>query len=205
MPFTNCLLNITKNIPLNEEIVLIKEKFFAKVLIVGDYSVGKTALNFRYANKLYKEYYLPTLGVEFSCQTIYVEDKEVEMQIWDFSGHKDFNNLRKKLFKGASALILVFDLTNKTSLHSLERWLKEVNRNQKNQQIPIFICGNKFDLEPHKISSSEIEDYIQNLSEQFEFPMYIEYFKTSAKTGKNVEECFNHLAQKIVAEIPISA
>lgn len=74
----------------------------------------------------------------------------------------------------------MFDLTSAESLASVSRWMTEVSRYSNNQFEKILI-GNKSDL-PAKVSDVEANETASSLG--------MRYFKTSAKTGDNVDESF---------------
>ena len=54
----------------------------------------------------------------------------------------------------AIVCFLVFDITNKTSLESIEGWLNEV-RSNSHDQIKLYLVGNKIDIENNRNVSRE--------------------------------------------------
>ena len=79
----------------------------------------------------------------------------------------------------------MFDTTDVETFKKMSQWVKELKSYLPND-IPIIIAGNKADLNNKAVDDEQAKQYaIQNTSE---------YFPTSAKTGKNVEEIFRALS-----------
>ena len=45
-----------------------------------------------------------------------VKDKITKMQIWDTAGQERYRSITNAYYRGAEAIIIVFDLTNKVNL-----------------------------------------------------------------------------------------
>jgi GTPase SAR1 family protein len=45
--------------------------FVFKILIIGDSAVGKSSILLRFADNVYHETFLPTIGVDFKIRTVY--------------------------------------------------------------------------------------------------------------------------------------
>jgi len=61
-------------------------------------------------------------------------------------------------------------------------------RTNSSPDIKIFLIGNKVDLEERRVIS---RDAGENLKDEYDFDLFME---TSAKTGYNTKEIFNHVA-----------
>lgn len=57
-----------------------------KILIIGNSSVGKSSLLIRFADDLFNDSFLPTIGVDFKIKTLQVSGSIVKLQIWDTAG-----------------------------------------------------------------------------------------------------------------------
>ncbi len=57
-----------------------------KVLVIGDYGVGKTSIIRRYTEGFFSPNYKLTIGVDFAVKTITHEDKTIKLQLWDIAG-----------------------------------------------------------------------------------------------------------------------
>ena len=52
-----------------------------KIILVGDSGVGKTSLMKQYVNKRFNKNYKATVGVDFFCKDIKIDDHVVTMQV----------------------------------------------------------------------------------------------------------------------------
>ena len=160
-----------------------------KVILVGERLVGKTSIRQRYMGKGFKESYFATLGSDFSSKSITLGDLVVHLQIWDLAGHAMFKTMRPLFYKGANAVLLVYDCTNRLSFEKLDNWLTECFSAAKQTIKTVAIIANKVDLEEFRvIASSEGEEYAKYVEEKYKVPTY--YVETSALTGENIEKLF---------------
>ena len=148
-----------------------------KIIIIGDSSVGKTSLMRRYVNHTFSEIYKSTIGVDFLNKTIKINNKLVELQIWDTAGSERFYSMNNAFYRGADACIVVFDLTNMKSFLNLENWIDEflINSSPKNpDSFPFAVIGNKSDLyNDRRVAPNMINRFCQTKN--------LNYFETSTK------------------------
>lgn len=126
-----------------------------KVVINGDPEVGKTNILLRYISDIFREDSEPTIGVEFKSKKFEMKGQLINLQIWDTAGQERYRSLAKTYYRGSRAFILVYDITNKWSFKNLERWIKECKNNTDFDLVPLFILGNKKDLEDKRRVSFE--------------------------------------------------
>lgn len=69
-----------------------KKSHLYKVLVVGDYAVGKTSLIRRYCTGEFTSNYRITIGVDFCLKHLNWEEENanVSLQLWDIAGHERF-------------------------------------------------------------------------------------------------------------------
>lgn len=168
----------------------------AKVCLVGERAVGKTSLVRRFVMDEFDDRYIRTLGTKVSKKQLKVVredmDREFEMNmtIWDIMGEKTFTDLLKEaFFTGATGVLAVCDLTRKDTLKELKGWVDGVYGIAG--EVPIVVLGNKKDLRKRKVLTKKDLD---RLSKKYKSTAYL----TSAKTGENVEDVFQVLAEEIV-------
>ncbi|MFX1374342.1 MAG: Rab family GTPase [Promethearchaeota archaeon] len=178
-----------------EEISEIEEEivYNFKIVVCGDPGVGKTSTILRFTDDAFTRTYIPTLGVNISEKNMQIDNIRIKLILWDIAGQIKFEAMRRHFYKGAEAVILIFDLTNSKSFESIPNWYKDVKKNivPFKEELVGFILGNKEDL----ITKRRIES-IKPLTIAKEFNL--EYLETSALTGKNVEESFTRLARKLI-------
>jgi Ras-related protein Rab-1A len=60
--------------------------YLFKVLLIGNSGVGKSSLLLRFADDVFNDNFMPTIGVDFKIRTIDVDAKTIKLQIWDTAG-----------------------------------------------------------------------------------------------------------------------
>lgn len=164
-----------------------------KVCILGDFSVGKTSLVRRYVEGRFDEKYISTIGVQISRRIVDLgDDDKVSLVIWDVAGSEEFNGKQVSYLQGASAALLVCDLTRKTTLASLRMYVAKMR--SVAPQARFILLANKNDLlEQFELTQEEVASLANNLQ--------CPWFLTSAKTGEFVEEAFTTLAKALVPRV----
>ncbi|KAL9956800.1 hypothetical protein ACROYT_G038338 [Oculina patagonica] len=171
----------------------------SKVVIVGKYSVGKTALVTRYTKNRFCELapYQPTIGAAFVAKRVIVGGKCINLGIWDTAGSERFESVSTLYYRGAKAAVVCYDLTDSSSFEKAKFYVSEIK--QHNENCWLYLCGTKRDL----ISSGErnrdvVYNEAVNYAQKIEAKTVVE---TSSKTGQNVEELFFRIAEDLLGEI----
>ncbi|TFG02349.1 MAG: GTP-binding protein [Promethearchaeota archaeon] len=171
------------------------KSFIYKICVVGDGGVGKTSMVLRYTENTFKENYIMTIGSNFSTKTVDLAEfpqYNIKLQIWDLAGQKHFSFVRPPFYRGATAIIYVFDLTRRSSFANLPNWQTEVEKVIENK--PSILVGNKKDLAQQgdrEISEQDGESLMKELNS-------ISYYETSAKEGMNIETVFEDTVKAIL-------
>ena len=96
-----------------------------KVIFVGESGVGKTCIIYRYCEGIFKDNSTPSLSASYGEKIIELEKyggKEIKFGIWDTAGQEQYRSLTKNYFQNASAAILVYDITNKSSFEEINKY-----------------------------------------------------------------------------------
>jgi small GTP-binding protein len=80
-----------------------------KIIIAGSQGVGKSSLLLRYVDNVWSGNLLSTIGVDFKFKTTEVNGEKVKLQIWDTAGSEAFKSIVSAYYRGADAVMLVFD------------------------------------------------------------------------------------------------
>ena len=156
--------------------------YLFKVLLLGDTDVGKSSLILRYTEETFNSKLVNSIGVDFKMKKKEIDGKIIKVQIWDTAGHERFRSITYSYYRGANAIIIVFDITDKKSFLSITEWLKQIEKHAK-ENVFKFLVGNKSDLaEERKVTYEEAKEY----ADEHDLP----YIETSAKEGININELF---------------
>ena len=154
-------------------------EFLFKILLLGDSGVGKSSIILRYIENNFSQNLMNSIGVDFKLKNIEVKGKKVKLQVWDTAGEERFRTITTSYYKGAQAIIVVFDITDRDSFEHVKNWMADVDKFAKEGVLRI-LCGNKCDLEhQRKISKEEGKELASKYG--------IQYIETSAKDTTNIE------------------
>ncbi|XP_046836857.1 ras-related protein Rab-37-like isoform X2 [Vespa crabro] len=166
--------------------------FFFKVMLLGDSGVGKTCLLTRFRDgRFLSGNYITTVGIDFRNKIVTVDETRVKLQIWDTAGQERFRSVTHAYYRDAHALLLLYDVTNKTSFDNIRAWLSEI-REHANEDVVIMLLGNKSDCGQERMVKTEDGE---RLAQEYKVP----FMETSAKTGLNVELAFLAVARELKA------
>jgi small GTP-binding protein len=158
-----------------------------KICLLGAFAVGKTSLVARFVKSIYSDQYITTVGVKVDKKVVKVDDREINLIVWDLAGEDEFQKVQMSYLSGASGYLLIADGTRLNTLETA-RMLRE-RANASVGELPFILIINKADLEPEW----EIDDQVVAECEGQGWTV----IKASAKTGEGVEEAFTALAKKI--------
>ena len=161
-----------------------------KIVVVGEQSVGKTTIIKYFCQKKFVTLYYPTLAVEFNIAEIMHKNQPIKLQIWEKPGKDiDFSDRTQTCFKSAHAVIFVFDIADKKSLHYLQAIKEKVDEFAK-PHVYKLIVGNKADLNEKRQIRWE-EGFSLGTT------WGADYIETSAISGVSIKELFNKTVQGI--------
>ena len=163
-----------------------------KYLIIGNSRVGKSCLFYRFIDDRWEENCELTVGVDFKKNTLDLEGKSVELQIWDTSGQERYQIITVNYYRGANGIMLVYDITNLESFQNLNSWLIQIEKYAPKNALKILI-GNKNDLEKDRKVTFE-------QGKEFADKNGMKFFETSAKESTNVKESFLTMTKDILNE-----
>ncbi|XP_066444209.1 ras-related protein Rab-37 isoform X3 [Eleutherodactylus coqui] len=161
-----------------------------KTILVGDSSVGKTSLLVQFdQGKFIPGSFTSTVGIGFTNKVVTVDGLKVKLQIWDTAGQERFRSVTHAYYRDAQALLLLYDITSKTSFDNIRAWLTEVHE-FAHKDVVIMLLGNKCDITSGRVVRTEDGE---SLAKDYGIP----FMETSAKTGVNVELAFMAIAKEL--------
>jgi small GTP-binding protein len=161
-----------------------------KVVMLGDFAVGKTSLVRRYVYDEFSDSYLTTIGVKVTRKDVAINDSlKADLLLWDIAGSDKFIKISPDYLKGASAGIIVADLTRKSTIENIPEHIDLLR--SVNPSAMIFIALNKSDM------SSNTEEQLKNTKNWISGNQFESIFITSAKDGSNIESLFKNLTSSV--------
>eukprot|EP00730_Choanoeca_flexa_P018995 TRINITY_DN9263_c0_g1_i3.p1 TRINITY_DN9263_c0_g1~~TRINITY_DN9263_c0_g1_i3.p1 ORF type:complete len:242 (+),score=38.46 TRINITY_DN9263_c0_g1_i3:83-727(+) len=160
--------------------------YLIKICVVGDSQVGKSCLIQRYTNDIFPETLAATIGVDFFFHNVEVDGKRVKIQVWDTAGQERFQSISQSYYRGAHAVLYVYDMADAESAANLEQWHDRVTRVAKDD-ITCSVMGNKSDLKHKSEAITAAKDFATKHG--------LQHDTVSAKTAVNVERAFMELAE----------
>ena len=160
-----------------------------KILLLGDRSAGKTALLLKYIDDINYFPYIETIGVEIIDKKTNINGIDLNLKIYDTLNQERFRQLPKSFFRLAHGIMLIYDITNRSTFENMENFLRDTEEYEGN--VKKIIVGNNCESENNRQVSKET---LQNLCQK----KNIQGMEVSAKNGTNVNECFELLAKLII-------
>lgn len=164
--------------------------------------MGKSSLVSRFALDQYDGNFTATIGVDFRVTGAQVGSKKVKYQLWDTAGQERFAPIVTSYYRGAHAVVLVYDMSDPETLDAaVGKWLQQVSMYAR-PNAPVLLVGNKSDLvdlhdgKPHElVTPSMVEEAVAACAT----PERIFATTTaSAKSGQKVQDVFQTLAEHML-------
>ncbi|CAI7668174.1 unnamed protein product [Penicillium bialowiezense] len=177
------------------------------ITICGDGGCGKSSITLRLVRSQWVHEYDPTIEDSYSV-TRTVDGRPYCLAITDTAGQEEYRGLWTSSTLHSDAFLLVYDITNPSSLETLDSFLEMIGmeaeqRLEDNERLrqagagpgrppPVMIvAGNKCDLKDSRaVSSRDGLAYARRHGCGF--------METSAREMVNIEETFAHLVRRVV-------
>jgi small GTP-binding protein len=168
-----------------------------KIIVVGNSGTGKTSFVNKWIKDTFDENYKATIVSEFSYKIYDYKNKSYKIQLWDLAG-MDQNICITKIFsKDSHGCIVLSDITDQKTLDECVKWKNTVDETAKfldGTNLPSILIRNKVDL----LENDDNNDDEEKIKEFCESHSFLRCFKTSAKTGTNIDEAMNFLIEHII-------
>ena len=175
----------------------IKYEHLYKIIIIGDTSVGKTALLSKYLKGIFQASPLPTVGTEFATKIIQIkEGGYIKAQIWDTAGQEKYKSITYHHYKKSVGGLIVYDITKRSTFENVKNWYNDLITLGEKGCI-IALVGNKLDLVERNERKREVGKYE---AQAYAEDNHMLFFETSAYNGNNLNDIFEELLQTIYTE-----
>ena len=176
-----------------------------KLVVVGDWSVGKTALVQQFLNSgtAFPKNYTMTLGGEVLTKLVHIPDTtdSVELLILDCSGREVlfpgytmippytqvYTDMLAPAWAGASMVLAVFDCTREETVAKAKEWVGRVRGS--GPALPGVFLAAKADLGDRRVVAPKA-------GAEAAASLGLQYFESSSKDHTGVEEPFFYLANE---------
>ena len=170
-----------------------EHNYLFKIILIGNSGVGKTCILKRLVDNTFKNE-PTTIGLECSTKIIDIQKGgwtvAIKLQIFDTAGQEKYGGIINSYYRGCAGVIVVYDMTIEKTFYDMDAWLSCVQEHSRANPV-VMVIGNKSDLaEKREIQQATAETYCKRRN--------FFYIETSAKSGRNVEEAFSHLAEFIL-------
>ncbi len=161
-----------------------------KIVVLGDFGVGKTSLIRRYVLDEFSDEYRATLGVHLykHADTLAGEDIEISLVVWDIEGAPLPSGQTKRYIVGASGAVIVGDMTRDDPFSAM--WSAADMFEEALPGRPLCLALNKSD-----VAVIESPETVTRMKRRYD----CNAFETSALTGDCVTPMFHDLARSILA------
>lgn len=164
-----------------------------KIIILGDMSVGKTAILQRFLRGSSGDLDIHTLrhtsGPTPTNKSVNIRGRKLKLNIWDTAGMERFLALTRSHYRDVVGAILVYDASDPNSVAPMERWYEELLEFRNQPTISVVVVANKID---------QVDGAIPPAGREFATRIDALYKETSALTGQGVSEVFNELCLEVM-------
>jgi len=176
---------------MDEKEILTEAGVTYKLVLLGDWGAGKSNLLLKYTDGTFSDEHATTIGVDFKIKKLTINNQPIKLKICDTAGHERFRVVTSSYYRAVHAALLCCDLSSKEGFSNAMQWVDEIKRYAPSEAT-VFLVGTKSDL-PQQLDESQITEFCKKDQ--------IHFWKTSAKTGENVENLFTDAANSIAERL----
>ena len=171
----------------------------AKVILVGESGVGKSALGTRIAEGTYRPTEGSTHGAQFwqipvsreiQGSIAHLPDTDAELTLWDLAGQPDYHLVHQLFLDDTHVALLLFDCSDQSDpFRGVPYWAKVLRKQAPSGTLKLLVSA-RIDVSPVTAHQTEITRILT----QYELDAYV---RTSAKTGDGVDMLVRKLLEGI--------
>jgi small GTP-binding protein len=164
-----------------------------RIVNVGDTGCGKTVMIQKYdTGSFMKNLCATCFNWDFVLKTISIDNVVVRLQLLDTAGQERYRTITESYFRGANAIMLYYDITERDTFKNLKSWLASIEKCAE-PNVPKLLIGTKLDLKHRRQTTYEE-------ARTFAINNNMLYIETSSKIGENVEAVYNIFVKTVIRE-----
>ncbi|KAG0703726.1 DnaJ subfamily C member 27 [Chionoecetes opilio] len=162
-----------------------------RILSLGNPGVGKSCLIKRYCEKRFVNKYVPTVGIDYGSSAVDVDGRKVSVHFFDTSGSPLFEEVRTEFYRDMQGILLIYDVTDRSSFIALDAWLAELRHNLgpvEEWSAVVVVCGTRTDTAGtggRQVTEADGKGW----ADKHKFPHVL----TSAALGNGIHQAFHTL------------
>ena len=157
-----------------------------KIILLGNIFSGKTSIIKRLTENKFENDPKATKSPNCVTKVYEINGKLVNFNIWDIPGQDRKPVITKTFAKGAEGIIYCCDVKDITSREDLKKW---------KEKIPKILIENKCDVLG---GETNYNDNINSLKKTAKELGCLNFYRTSALNGYNIEKSFRFLFDNII-------
>ena len=166
-----------------------KNPLSIKTTLIGDSGVGKTCIIRRYISNDFSFNLSSTNGVSYSKKELIIDNKKIQLDIWDTAGQEEYRSLGKHFYKDSYIVLLIYNIAKRESFDNLKNiWYEDLLKYGEEYKV-LAVVGNKCDLyEQEAVPEEEARQFADEKNALF--------MNVSAKNGDNIDLLFESCLKK---------
>lgn len=172
-----------------------------KILVLGDYGVGKTSLFEQFEKSIPGAARKPSIKLDLLEFTRSIKSEEIIVNLYDIPGRELSNANRSKHYLGTHGAFIIFDICNPNSFRHAPFWIEELMNYNGFGKVPIVLVGNKADMREtsqRTLNPIDAQEYVYRLNRTSQRENINNYFfEISAKSPKGLSLIMDQLLEAI--------
>ena len=160
----------------------------AKMILVGQGSVGKTSLVKQLLGEGFDEHEDKTEGIDIREWEVRPDNERIRVNVWDFGGQEIMHATHQFFLTKRSLSVLVLDNRIGDEENRVEYWLKIIG--SFGEDSPIIVVGNKTDQQALDIDRPGLRKKYPNIKA---------FLETSCEKGRGIEDLKKVISREIDA------
>lgn len=162
-----------------------KPNYIFKLALIGDSMVGKTSI-IKILNKNDDLMYVRTVGVDLTLYETIINNKMIQLHIYDTSGESCFDNVKKIYYNNMDIIIICYDVNSINTFINCKKYINDIRRNKQN----MILVGCNIDCTTDYLTNRIIK-YTD--AKEYATSHNMEYMEISCHKKIGVSELFNHI------------